>query len=205
MQSRYYDPAIGRFITSDGIYIDIGNILSNNLYAYCYNSPILYYDSNGRKPIIRGLYISDEHENENFRKHWDIYGFYIEISDNISINHDVTFSIFNCKIGVAKVRWDSGKVFTNMSENSIFNPNIYVELDVVVADGNIGFGGASGKIAVFSGLYGFQLGDTVSINLELYLGIGGAFDFTDGIKVGAPGWEISIEFDWNELLDEIFG
>ena len=48
MQTRYYDPEIGRFITIDDIsYIDPETINGLNLYAYCGNNPVMYTDPNG--------------------------------------------------------------------------------------------------------------------------------------------------------------
>ena len=48
LNSRYYDPEIGRFISPDS-YISTGvGILSNNMYAYCWNNPVNYYDSYGK-------------------------------------------------------------------------------------------------------------------------------------------------------------
>ena len=45
LQSRYYDPVICRFINADGQLN--GGILGNNLYSYCENDPVNYYDPNG--------------------------------------------------------------------------------------------------------------------------------------------------------------
>ena len=49
LQSRYYDPETGRFISSDTLLI-AGNdtIQGTNLFAYCYNNPIMYSDPTGR-------------------------------------------------------------------------------------------------------------------------------------------------------------
>ncbi|MDY0139028.1 MAG: RHS repeat-associated core domain-containing protein, partial [Candidatus Izemoplasmatales bacterium] len=47
LQSRYYNPSIGRFVSSDGILGEVGNIKSNNMYAYCANNPIMYVDPRG--------------------------------------------------------------------------------------------------------------------------------------------------------------
>lgn len=48
LQSRYYDPALGRFISPDGIdYIDPSSINGMNLYAYCDNNPVMYTDPTG--------------------------------------------------------------------------------------------------------------------------------------------------------------
>ena len=51
--SRYYNPEWGRWLTPDSIeYLEPGNINGLNLYCYCYNNPISYYDSNGHSPVI---------------------------------------------------------------------------------------------------------------------------------------------------------
>ena len=49
LQSRYYDPQVGRFINADDFYnlgIDL-TILSFNMYQYCNNSPIIFEDRQG--------------------------------------------------------------------------------------------------------------------------------------------------------------
>ncbi len=49
LQSRYYDPEIGRFINADDIaYLGAGSsFISLNLFAYCGNNPVLGYDPLG--------------------------------------------------------------------------------------------------------------------------------------------------------------
>ena len=48
LQSRYYDPEVGRFISADE-YISTGQgILGFNMYAYCGNNPIMGYDPFGQ-------------------------------------------------------------------------------------------------------------------------------------------------------------
>ena len=48
LQSRYYDPAMGRFINADTIdYIDPESINGINLYAYCVNNPVMRVDPVG--------------------------------------------------------------------------------------------------------------------------------------------------------------
>ena len=54
LQSRYYDPQVGRFINADSIdYLEPENIQSLNLYSYCQNNPVMYYDPNGH--VILGM------------------------------------------------------------------------------------------------------------------------------------------------------
>jgi len=48
LNSRYYDPQVGRFINADSIdYLEPENIQGLNLYSYCYNNPISYIDPTG--------------------------------------------------------------------------------------------------------------------------------------------------------------
>ncbi len=49
LQTRYYDPEIGRFLNSDDLeYLGSGAELSNyNLFAYCNNNPVAGYDPTG--------------------------------------------------------------------------------------------------------------------------------------------------------------
>ena len=59
LKTRYYDPAIGRFMTIDGIeYLDPETINGLNLYAYCNNNPVMNIDPNGTwswKKFWRGV------------------------------------------------------------------------------------------------------------------------------------------------------
>ena len=46
LQSRYYNPQVGRFISADG---QLNNdLLGNNLFAYCGNNPVTRLDDNGQ-------------------------------------------------------------------------------------------------------------------------------------------------------------
>ena len=51
LQSRYYNPIIGRFVNSDDVdvlFIDQGNKTQNNLFSYCLNNPINNKDVSGK-------------------------------------------------------------------------------------------------------------------------------------------------------------
>jgi RHS repeat-associated protein len=52
LQSRYYDPTIGRFISSDGWLGEPGMVLSHNMYVYALNNPVMYSDPSGNFPIL---------------------------------------------------------------------------------------------------------------------------------------------------------
>ena len=59
LQSRYYDPEIGRFINADD-YVSTGQgLLSKNAFTYCYNNPVIYSDDTGTIPwLIVGFVVA---------------------------------------------------------------------------------------------------------------------------------------------------
>ena len=51
LNSRYYDPEVGRFINSDNVVAEIGNsALGYNTFIYCFNNPVVIFDSNEAAP-----------------------------------------------------------------------------------------------------------------------------------------------------------
>jgi RHS repeat-associated protein len=48
--ARFYDPALGRFISADTVVPNPGNPQAFNRYAYVYNNPLRYIDPNGHFP-----------------------------------------------------------------------------------------------------------------------------------------------------------
>ena len=61
LKTRYYDPEIGRFMTIDDLsYLDPDSINGLNLYAYCFNNPVMMIDDSGCAPawwqwLVSGL------------------------------------------------------------------------------------------------------------------------------------------------------
>lgn len=53
LKSRFYMPSICRFISPDDhSYLDYEDVRGLNLYAYCYNNPVMYCDGSGHFPIL---------------------------------------------------------------------------------------------------------------------------------------------------------
>ena len=52
LQSRYYNPEIGRFINADALVSTGKGFIGNNMFAYCLNNPISLSDSNGLRPTV---------------------------------------------------------------------------------------------------------------------------------------------------------
>ena len=59
LQTRYYDPEVGRFIFPDKYTTTGQGVIGNNMFAYCNNNPIQYKDDNGdfciQAAIIGGI------------------------------------------------------------------------------------------------------------------------------------------------------
>lgn len=51
LQSRYYNPEMGRFINADALVSTGQGLLGNNMFAYCNNNPVNYTDFNGQDPF----------------------------------------------------------------------------------------------------------------------------------------------------------
>ena len=49
--ARYYDPALGRFLSTDPVGFSESNLMSFNRYAYANNNPYKYVDPDGNIPI----------------------------------------------------------------------------------------------------------------------------------------------------------
>ncbi|MNI31982.1 tRNA(Glu)-specific nuclease WapA precursor [compost metagenome] len=47
LRARYYDPSVGRFISKDTYEGDVSNPLSQNLYTYVENNPLIFVDPSG--------------------------------------------------------------------------------------------------------------------------------------------------------------
>jgi len=57
LQSRYYDPEIGRFINADSQLNQRDGILGFNVFAYCCNNPIIYSDPTGHSITLACIII----------------------------------------------------------------------------------------------------------------------------------------------------
>jgi RHS repeat-associated protein len=58
LQTRYYNPEIGRFINADALVSTGQGLLGNNMFAYCGNNPLSFRDDSGNIPTPTILKIS---------------------------------------------------------------------------------------------------------------------------------------------------
>ena len=59
MRARYYDPETGRFISQDDVsYLAPMHLSGLNLYAYCNDNPVMYFDPSGNSLLAIGLILA---------------------------------------------------------------------------------------------------------------------------------------------------
>ena len=113
LQSRYYDPTVGRFLNADGIIGANGGIEGYNMFAYCNNNPIIFADYNG---FLRSYSVivndggsssrnnSEEKSEDEYTK---TYTFYrktksIDIGSH-TVEFEYTYQVDDTKIISAKI------------------------------------------------------------------------------------------------------
>ena len=57
LQSRYYDPTVGRFINADSYATTGQGIIGHNMFAYCLNNPAGFVDNGGQLAVTAGTLI----------------------------------------------------------------------------------------------------------------------------------------------------
>ena len=96
LQSRYYDPNVGRFINADAFASTGQGILGNNMFAYCGNNPVMFADSSGTARIPCTVVINDGDRSEKKKRK---FANYVERADQKSSIFDYDFGPFG-KIGL---------------------------------------------------------------------------------------------------------
>lgn len=51
LQSRYYDPELGRFLNADALVSTGQGLLGNNMFSYCLNNPVCRIDTGGTDSV----------------------------------------------------------------------------------------------------------------------------------------------------------
>ena len=154
LQSRYYDPVLGRFINADG-YVSTGQgFVGNNMFAYCNNNPVLYTDICGTRPIA---YNEGGIESEDTRK-WSYA--YMNRKTNVDLTDTLTsfmqdnvktLSAYKNENGyIDAVLYfynnvkDGGSLDIKLQDDWTFNPGFTYSFNGVILryddPGNINFG-----------------------------------------------------------------
>ncbi len=226
LQSRYYNPELGRFISADNpAYLGAnGGISAYNLFAYCGNNPNLSYSgtksSSGTSAIAYDALIPAYNHNNfhvplsfatglltpetrNLPSWLSVYGFYVKGTLGWGYTHNEGYSLASFSIGILDTKFHTPKWFDFLPADHLANPNIYLGIGTWNANASIG-AGFSGIAEILSGTIGIQFGDAVNFGAKGYIGIGLTFDFTNGLRFGAGlglEFEVYIDVDWYELFN----
>ena len=84
LESRYYDPAVGRFINADALVSTGQGLLGNNMFAYCLNNPVNGVDPTGALawwiiipliittiPLLGGCEDDSEDDSNEYGSAWE--------------------------------------------------------------------------------------------------------------------------------------
>jgi RHS repeat-associated protein len=116
--ARYYDAAIGRFISPDTVIQSMANPQCFNRYSYCSNNPLRYVDPSGHVVEINGVNLADIGNAMNSGDYMglcaigqkigndsDLLAAYIELYSN-PISRDTTYYLEQSKV-VTNISWGS--------------------------------------------------------------------------------------------------
>ena len=73
LRSRYYNPELSRFLNADCYVSTSQEILSNNMFIYCSNKPILYFDPDGKIILHAYVQLAMDDLGKDIFQHW-LYG-----------------------------------------------------------------------------------------------------------------------------------
>ena len=190
LQSRYYDPEMGRFINADA-QLNTDAILGYNMLGYCYNNPIMLSDSLGTRPILG---TSIENETEEEKK--DSFAF----ANYVARAHvKTTVEILNCGTLIGKIGFSS-TVTVQDEELGLFHSYSDVGNDCTKYAAGVNLVGWLGMdLGVSSEVNGF-ISAQVSpwLHGELSLGLDGV-----GVCIGVNAGDISYDFEINIGLGAI--
>ena len=124
LQSRYYDPELGRFINADAYASTGQGILGNNMFAYCGNNPIACTDFSGYR-YSNACSMSSLDSSGKFCVNYIIYYFHPDSDKNLDgnalQNHSEISSIF---VGVGSFE----ELINAFNKTPSYVDNVYIYL-----------------------------------------------------------------------------
>ncbi len=73
LQSRYYDPEIGRFINGDAFASTGQGIIGCNMFAYCGNNPVVFFDPFGTRKDVCVRKMDESGSGFIYNQHYEPY------------------------------------------------------------------------------------------------------------------------------------
>jgi len=125
LNSRYYNPKWGRFISADSVLIKDNSILGNNLYTYANNNPIMNTDNSG---------------NFSINKLWNDW------KNGFDIMVDGIKSGFNSVVNMGKSAYNGvKKVYNSIKSKFVFEAGVGIGVGGEAKVGSYGIGGTISK------------------------------------------------------------
>ena len=226
LNARYYSPEWRRFISpANANAFNPHTVNGLNLYAYTINNTISDFGQKNtfsltnhiRYPIeakILACTIADYRPTFNKQLSFSVglvtpekYAMSPEMSvyalyakGAIELGWD---SLASLSAGILDVTFNMPKLFDALPEDYLINPNILLGLGTWNLNTSLGKT-ISLTAEIISGSIGIQLGDTISIGIRCYVGIGFIFDGANGpIKNSPVGAAPYINIDWYKLLNKL--
>ena len=189
LNSRYYNPEWKRFINADGIIGSNQDINSYNLYAYCSNNPVNYYDITGskkkkkkkkKKKNILSSIIKKTISNSPIAK---IAKAVITVASNIFLGakgYDVSRNMFNKSMynPSGNISKNTQKQIINKSKNS---PQVQSAIKTCVTNNS--------NSSSFSNCLGYNDAEMTG---DLFYSIQHVDIYVSGKKINDNTWDITI-------------
>ena len=103
LQSRYYDPMMGRFISADDRLVENGN-----MFSYCSNNPVMNVDKDGHRPKFLNRIIN--YFSKSLKKTLGYFSDYISVSAEINVDFSYSTGKVPVSQGVYGKITNKGKV-----------------------------------------------------------------------------------------------
>ena len=190
LNSRYYDPMVGRFLNADSVVPDVGgNIKGYNVFAYCYNNPVNSSDYTGNWPQWLDDFFT-----------WVDNNIFKPIANFFNPNTNTASGDF--QDGIIR---GSGSATAGYSESNVrlqVNSNGNDSNGMLGAYGKVSVGNANGEIGIGNNDYSISIkgvGDgltaTAQAGLQYQTGIGFAARAKASVLTGRVSIEL-VMFDW---------
>ena len=171
LQSRYYDPSIGRFINADSFASTGQGFLEYNMFAYCGNRPAFAFDSTGHRTyFLNGIMNPYEDDVPNYVKRFQAAMRKYEV-------HDVT----GIPLYKSQTQWSVGML---QIINEMLNIDEYTQSTVDWIENDLD------KNPLAEGeqlnIIGYSGGGQIALNVAEKL----SYQVDNVILIGAPVFEI---------------
>ena len=172
LTARFYNAKIARFMQEDSYLGDISDPLSLNLYTYCFNNPIIYYDPTGH--VVTQADIDDAYNNNPPEVAEQIIAEIMAATDDYNnAKTDAERAAAHARAGAARGRTTNANGSSSRSGGNTYvylaNPNTAVANLIDKENSNVEFsGGGTGDSSI---AYDSVFGGTVVLreNVDYYI------------------------------------